>query len=127
MNVLNITVSEPGNPTGDSISSSNLNKDGYVDSANRTYKFILNYEQGPNYSTTTVGKVQYENLIEAFSRVLSYYGSNSQLPNYVTINTASSNTANTSSISSLATSITSGLTSDYDKANALFKWVRDNI
>ena len=127
LNVLNITVSEPGNPTGDSISSSNLNKDGYVDSANRTYKFILNYEQGPNYSTTTVGKVQYENLIEAFSRVLSYYGSNSQLPNYVTINTASSNTANTSSISSLATSITSGLTSDYDKANALFKWVRDNI
>src|SRR5690606_16469556 len=40
-----------------------------------------------------------------------------------TTNAPSTNSA----ITSLAASITSGLTSDYDKATAIFNWVRDHI
>ena len=125
------SLDEPSSPdTGDSINE-NLNRIDYVDSATRTYKFILNYEQGPNYSTTAIGKVSYNALIEAFSRVLAYYGNNNQLPNYVVIDTTDSNggssSANTSSITALAVSLTSGLSSDYDKAVAMFNWVRDNV
>ncbi len=127
------SIIEPGNPDlGDDISSKLLYKDGYVDSADRTYKFILDYLQGPNYSTTTVGKVPFTQLVDAFSRVLSYYGENSALPNYVTINTISSsssstNGADTSSITSLALSLTKNLTTVYSKAVTLFNWVRDNV
>jgi len=62
-NTANIAVvrslSEPSSPnSGDSVNG-RLTKSAYVDSATRTYKFILNYNQGPNYSTTTVGRVSY--------------------------------------------------------------------
>ncbi|OWT33156.1 hypothetical protein BGI41_03865 [Methanobrevibacter sp. 87.7] len=119
------SINEPSSPNmGDSIKG-NLNKSGYVDSASRTYKFILENEQGPNYSTTTVGKVSYNALIEAFSRVLSYYSENKQLPAYVSIDTTTS--ADTSSITALAKSLTEGLTSQYDMAVTMFNWVRDNV
>ncbi|WP_295722844.1 Ig-like domain repeat protein [uncultured Methanobrevibacter sp.] len=127
------SIIEPANPNlGDDISSQLLYKDGYLDSANRTYKFILNYLQGPNYSTTTVGKVAFTQLVEAFARVISYYGENTALPNYVAINTvltSSSSTggADTSSITSLALSLTKNLSSEYSKAVTLFNWVRDNV
>ena len=119
------SLNEPSSPDmGDTING-NLNKAGYVDSASRTYKFILENKQGPNYSTTTVGKVSYNALIEAFSRVLAYYGNNKQLPSYTAIDTTSG--GDTSSITALAKSLTSGISSDYNKAVAMFNWVRDNV
>ena len=119
------SVDPASNPNmGDTING-NLNKAGYVDSATRTYKFILENKQGPNYSTTTVGKVSYNALIEAFSRVLAYYGNNKQLPSYTAIDTTSG--GDTSSITALAKSLTSGISSDYNKAVAMFNWVRDNV
>ncbi|OWT33866.1 hypothetical protein BGI41_00250 [Methanobrevibacter sp. 87.7] len=123
------SLDEPSSPnTGDAISD-NLNLADYVDSATRTYKFILNYEQGPNYSTTALGKVSYNALIEAFSRVLAFYGNNDQLPNYVVIDTDddSGSNADTSSIAALAKSLTAGLSSQYDMAVTMFNWVRDNV
>ncbi|MGN1362118.1 MAG: Ig-like domain-containing protein, partial [Methanobrevibacter sp.] len=81
-------VDEPSNPTsGDSISGASLSKAGYVDSATRTYKYILNNLQGPNYSTTTVGRVPYDNLVKLFTEVLIYYGNNNKLPDSITVNT----------------------------------------
>ena len=91
------SLSEPSSPNrGDSVNG-RLTKSAYVDSATRTYKFILNYNQGPNYSTTTVGRVSYNRLIEAFSAVLDYYGTNKQLPSYVTVKYNSKTTTPTSS------------------------------
>ena len=134
IDIINNTLNEPSSPnSGDSVNN-DLSKDGYVDSATRTYKFILNYNQGPNYSTTTIGRVSYNALIEAFSRVLADYGDNKQLPSSISIDTTSSNSysgtdhaASNSEITALALKITGNLTSDYDKAVALFNWVRDNI
>ncbi|OWT32564.1 hypothetical protein BGI41_07020 [Methanobrevibacter sp. 87.7] len=132
--IVNNTLNEPSSPnSGDSVSN-DLSKEGYVDSATRTYKFILNYNQGPNYSTTTIGRVSYNALIEAFSRVLAYYGDNKKLPTSISIDTTTTNSyngndfaANNAQITALALELTANLTSDYDKAYTLFNWVRDNI
>ncbi|OWT33155.1 hypothetical protein BGI41_03860 [Methanobrevibacter sp. 87.7] len=98
------SLSEPSSPnSGDSVNGK-LTKAGYVDSATRTYKFILNYNQGPNYSTTTVGRVSYNRLIEAFAVVLDYYGTNKQLPSYVNVKYNAKTTTPTTSttVSSLS-------------------------
>ncbi|WP_288194314.1 hypothetical protein [uncultured Methanobrevibacter sp.] len=79
------SLDEPSRPnSGDSVNGK-LSKSAYVDSATRTYKFIFNYDQGPNYSTTTIGRVSYNRLIEAFSVVLDYYNSNNKLPSTINV------------------------------------------
>ena len=82
------TVASPSDPNrGDSISGASLSKSGYVDSATRTYKYILNNDQCPNYSTTTVGRVPYNDLVKLFTEVLIDYGNNKKLPSSITVNT----------------------------------------
>ena len=55
---------------------------------------------------------------------MAFYSSEGYLPNYVTISQSGSSS---STIAGLAQKLTAGLTSTWDKANALFTWVRDNI
>jgi len=88
-----------------------------------------------------------------YSRIMNYYGTKKVLPTYATMNswpsisdnsTASSNTSipaalqiylqptnncqsNSPTIIALTKSITDGSTTTYNKATALFNWVRDNI
>lgn len=120
-------LAEPGNPAGDTIKT-NITLSGYVDSANRTYRWILENKQGPNFSTTTVGKIPYECLVDTFSRVLVSYGDNQKLPSSILVDTGDSGGKPiASSIKKLAHSLTDGLTSDYNKAKVLFNWVRDNV
>jgi transglutaminase-like putative cysteine protease len=84
-----------------------------------------------------------------YSKILNFYNTNNALPNYVSMNSWSEVTKITSmpvpaelqqylaatancqvndpKIKALAASITNGKTSAYDKAVAIFNWVRDNI
>ena len=95
------SLKEPSSPNSvDSFSNKKLSKAGYVDSAKRTYKWIKDNGQGPNYSTTTIGRVNYNNLVEGFSAVLTYYKSYKKLPSYVTITYKKSATLPSSSSSS---------------------------
>ncbi|WP_295722769.1 transglutaminase domain-containing protein [uncultured Methanobrevibacter sp.] len=125
--VMTRALSEPEDPfMGDQLEKKHLKMDGYVDSARRTYKYILEHKQGPNYSSTAVGKINFCDLTDAFSRILTYYGHHSELPASVVV-TTSSGSPDTSSITKLAKSLTKGLTSNYAKAVKMFNWVRDNI
>lgn len=125
--VMSKALSEPEDPfMGDQLEKKHLKMDGYVDSARRTYKYILEHQQGPNYSSTAVGKVNFCDLTESFSRILTYYGHHNELPASVIV-TTSSGSPDTSSITKLAKSLTKGLTSNYSKAVKMFNWVRDNI
>ena len=106
----------------------------------------------PNYAISDVGKIGYDGLIYAFSRVISYYGENSQMPNYVVIKSVSNsvtpdavNTKNTitdltpyykatkncqvdnAQIQALVAKLTEGLTSPSAKATAIYNYVRDEI
>ena len=150
-------VSGPESPSGDTISSENLNEVDYITVAGNVAKFIKTNKQAPNYASSAVGKIIYSELVDAFSRVLNYYNSNSALPNYVVVTYGSSsssastatgtglNQKNTlsdvsaylksttncpvgnSAIKSVVNSLTSGLTSDLAKAKAIYNYVRDSI
>ena len=110
---INANILEPDNPDlGDSLSNTYFNINSYVDSARRTYSYILNNEQGPNYSTLLSTqsdvRVSFNSLIESFSTILDYYGINTELPSYIIMTTGSSSTIssigpNTYSSSSFAT------------------------
>ena len=139
-------ISSPTNSTGDYIYG-NINQTEYLKIAQSIKSFIDSNGIAPNYASSSLGKIPYETLIYMFSKVVNYYGTNSNLPNYVSVDSTVANPGsysipselqqylqattncqvNDSSIKSLAASITSGKTSAYDKAVAIFNWVRDNI
>ena len=139
----------------ESIKSGTITKAGYLDLAKRVNAFINTNSILPNYATSSLGKLNYKSLIYTFSKVLAFYNTNSRLPTYVTVKpwskvgTSDTSTSNSSTpvpaslqqylksttncpvtnsqIQALAKSITSGKSSTYTKATAIFNWVRDNI
>ena len=117
-----ISVSNPTYSNGDSIDSKALSKDNYINVAENVLKYIKTNKKAPNYASSSLGKIAYEELLDSFSIILDYYGTNKNLPNTVTIKYSAP-----SSIATLAAKLTAGLSSDKAKANVLFVWVRDNI
>lgn len=106
----------------------------------------------PDSVSSAVGNIGYNGLVYAIARVVAFYGDNSAMPNYVVIKTYSKpsydsplNTKNTitdlkpylaastncqvndPAIVSLVKSLTSGLTTDFAKATAIYNYVRDAI
>ncbi|MDD6776976.1 MAG: pseudomurein-binding repeat-containing protein [Methanobacteriaceae archaeon] len=83
-------VNEAENPTsGDSINSVNLEMEKYITAAFNVGKYIKDNNQAPNYVTTDVGKICYDEYVDAFARVLAFYVTEGVMPNWVNINTAS--------------------------------------
>ena len=152
-----ITLKSTGSAAkpSESVKSGTINKAGYLDLAKRVNAFINANGILPNYATSSLGKLNYKSLIYTFSKILAFYNTNSRLPSYVAVkpwskvgtsDTSTSNSStpipaslqqylkatkncqvNNAQIQALAKSITSGKTSTYAKAAAIFNWVRDNI
>ncbi len=150
-----VTLENVNTPTqtSESIKSGNITKVGYIDLAKRVNSFIDANGVLPNYATSTLGKLNYQSMIYMFSKILAYEKTNNRLPNYVSVapwSTISSGIGGSTStpvpaelqqylkatsncqvndpkIKALAASITAGKTSTYDKAVAIFNWVRDNL
>ncbi len=147
------TVIGPSNTT-ESITSGNLYKSEYISIAESIQSTIKSTGTAPGYMSSSLGKISYDSLIYTFSKILNYQKTSSRLPNYVAISAGSGSTSNSnttdsnssttttleqylvattnapstsSTIISLANSITAGLTTDYTKAVAIFNWVRDNL
>ena len=119
-----IKVANPTFPSGNTINSKNLSKTSYLTLAKNVENYIKSNGRAPNYASSSVGNIIYQELANSFSKILDYYATNNKLPNYVTINYKMQYSNN---IITLAKQLTSGLTSNKAKANALFVWVRDNI
>ena len=148
-------VSSPSSPSGDSINA-NLMKEDYLTTAKNVATFIKTYNQAPNYASSAVGKIIYSELVDAFSRILAYYGNNDKyMPNYVTIKYSSGggssvsgsglnekNTikdltpylksttncqVNNAAIKKVVDSLISGLKTDEQKAKAIYDYVRDKV
>lgn len=137
------SVGTPANPSED-LQNGNINKTEYLDLAVRIGSYLDSSGKAPNFATSTLGKIRYESLIYLESRILNFYGVNKVLPKYAAVNPWTSITSDPSSLSqylqptdncqsndqriiSLVKSVTAGKTSAYDKATALFNWVRDNV
>ncbi|MDI9624540.1 MAG: transglutaminase family protein [Methanothermobacter sp.] len=143
-------------PTPRGTATGILTKPNYIKLASSVTNFIKTNGKLPNYATTVIGRINPENIAYAMSRILAFYNDYKILPNYVTVkyiqpkNSGSSGSStnngknsdpelnkylvatancqvNDPSIQSLATQLTRGLTSTWDKAKAVFNWVRDSI
>ncbi len=138
------TVNSPTNPT-QSVKSGSLTKTEYVKLAGNLKTFVNTNGRLPNYLTSSLGKIRYESLIYMYSKIVIFYGNNKRLPNTVSVTpwtvTQNNTTTNLSqylqpttncqststTIKTLATSITAGKTTAYAKAQAIFNWVRNNL
>ena len=80
-------ISAPTSPSGSSISA---NLYTFANVATNVAAFISTNDRAPNYASSDVGNIKYDDLVDIFSRVLAFYGTNGRLPSYVSINTGGS-------------------------------------
>lgn len=109
--------------------------------------------QAPESVSSDVGTITFDGLVYAFARIVAFYDANDVMPAYVAIKSIDSsgfvissvNVVNTetdldkylvssrncditaSIVQSLAKSLTSGLTTDLEKAYAVYNYVRDSV
>ena len=151
------TVKTPILSVAETFTNGNIQKTEYITIAKNVYNFINFHGTAPITASSSHGLIRYESLIYTFSKVLDYYNTNKRLPGYVyiqrgivktpTISASSSSSnqtvipasimpyldptkncqSNSTVVKSCASSITQGLTTQKDKAVAIFNWVRDNI
>lgn len=120
-------VKEATSPSGSTIKSNLVLKD-YLDLAKRVSTFISQNGIAPNYGSSTLGKIKYQEMIYTFVKVLNYQKLNKVLPNYVGIDTKSFNTllsSSTSTGNSNGTTPTSSLNSKYN-GESLAKYLIDS-
>ena len=79
-----VGATAPSSSSGDTINA-NLYKDKYLTLANTIANYIKTNKKAPSYGTSDLGKIGYNELVDAYSRVVAYYGANDAMPNYVTI------------------------------------------
>lgn len=130
------------------VKSGTLTKKEYVKVAGNLKKFVDTNKRLPNFLITSRGNMRYESMIDAYTRIIVFYGDNKRLPNTVSVtpwtvkstsegstttdlsqylkSTTDAPSSNTT-IKNLAASITKGKTTTYAKAQAIFNWVRDNL
>ena len=140
-----LDVGSAPNPSG-AIVSGNVSKSEYLKVASNLLAFIDSKGRAPNWGVYSLGNVQFDYLVYSYSKIMDFYATNKRLPSYAIIKTAemgydssipeelliylqeTKNAQSTNAtIIALAKSITNGLTTNYEKADAIFKWVRDNL
>lgn len=83
----------PTSPTGVSINGQ-ITKANYYAYAQSIVSFMDSNDRAPNYLSTSLGNMQYQTVIYMYSLILAFQLDNGRLPNYVTINIASSHSIN---------------------------------
>ena len=128
-----------------------LTKDQLVDACNRFWWYFVNNGNAPAYVNTAVGPVSLNAWYYTMTDALQFAQNKGGLPTWVGINNPPSKVAaasgtvvpnpttdpylqptancqvNDPAIKSLANSIASKYVTTYDKATAIFNWVRDNV
>jgi transglutaminase-like putative cysteine protease len=149
-----ITVKSFSAPTSpqDSIVAGNILKSEYLKIANDVKNYMDSTGKTPDYAyQTSLGtKLGFQNLVYMYSMILDYHKTSGKMADYAIMKPWSvvSGTSSGSSvpaellqyikasancqvdnqgINNLAAAIVAGKTSTYDKAAAIFNWVRDNI
>ena len=141
----NLILKDVGLPKSpkDAVQSGTIGKTEYLKMAENILNFMHENGSAPSYIKSSIGKVKYESLVFIFSKILVFDNDNGRLPNYVSVDSGTNQAAGSPSssylattkncqvtsttIRSLARSITAGKSSAYSKAKAIFNWVRDHL
>ena len=86
-NVVIKDLSNNYNSSGSKISGK-LNKTEYLNLAKNVTDFVNANKRIPNYKPTSLGKMEANLYVYAFTAALDYYGRNKKLPSYVTVKTS---------------------------------------
>ncbi len=145
------TIKGPSYNSTEKLKTGKISKTEYTSIAKRINTYINKYGSVPRIAGSTLGIFRYETLVYTYSKILSFYGTNKRLANFVSISpgiavpkpnvsnapvpaellqyldTTSNCQVDNPTLKALATSITQGYTSTLDKATAIFNWVRNNI
>ena len=78
-------IQTPKSPDSSLINTDELSKENYLLIANNLINYMKANKQAPNYASSAIGDIGYYSLVDAFSRILIYYKTNSQMPNIVYI------------------------------------------
>ncbi len=149
-----IDVKDVSDPTKPGAAADKDNLVDYLAVAKSVVKTADSTGTMPNSVNSDVGTIGYNGLVYAFARINVFYGENNRLPSHVSIESYSSSSSTTSSglndkntienlaaylaasancqvndakIKALVTKLTSGVTSDKEKANAIYTYVRDTV
>ena len=94
-------IADPESPFGDTLNEE-LYKADYLVVAKNLANYIIKNNQAPNYSSSSLGDIIYYEVVDTFSRILTFYGNNNQLPNYSMVvygTTSTSTSTGTSTVS----------------------------
>jgi hypothetical protein len=130
----------------DSMQTGSMSTTEYLKIAGDVKSFMDSRGVAPEYAYgTSLGSYfGYENMVYSYSKILDYYNQNKILPSSVDVKqwvypnavpselipytqSSANCQSNDASIKALATSITQNYATTYDKATAIFNWVRDNL
>jgi hypothetical protein len=85
------TFDDPKSPTStETVTNGNLTSSEYVTLAKQINTYINKYGITTSSATSTLGKINFNNLVYTFSKILTFINTNDQLPSYVSITTWSS-------------------------------------
>ena len=88
--ITSMDVLDPTGPTETITTNGTLTLSEYTNAARKISVFIEKYGRAPNYVSTSLGNMQYENMIYTFSKIMNYYSLNNQLPETISVDTWSS-------------------------------------
>jgi hypothetical protein len=93
-----VNATSPPNPN-ESVKAGTLTKAQYLTLAANVAKFIETNKRPPNFVSTPLGNMRYENAVYTLSKVLAYYKTNNRLPNTVSVKKWSTITGSSTGIS----------------------------
>lgn len=94
------TVQSPSSST-ETVKSGKLNKTEYLNLAKSIQLTINTTGKAPSSISTSLGKMNFKNMVLSYSKILSYFKTNSKLPSYVSVAAWSSTTTTTSSVKAI--------------------------
>jgi parallel beta-helix repeat protein len=74
----------PAGPS-ETITGGSLNSTTYLSLANSIISYMDANGQAPNYTSSSLGNIRYENLIYMYSLIMDYYGNKTELPQNITV------------------------------------------
>ena len=90
------TVNTPSNST-DTVKNGNILKSEYLSIAQSIQTTITSTGKAPSYINSTLGKINFNNLVYTYSKILNFQNTNNRLPSYVSVESWSKVIVNTAS------------------------------
>jgi len=86
-NLSSIVTRAVGNPTlpNGSYTYGRIYNTEYVKVASNILGFIKVYDCAPNYASTSLGRIPFQKIVYMYNKIMAFYGTNKNLPSYVTI------------------------------------------